>query len=66
MTHPHPHDVVVLERDFGRWPAGTVGAVVEESPSGVVVELVGPGGETLELLDVPAHRVRVVEDLGGR
>lgn len=53
---------MVLDRDFGRWPAGTVGAVVDESPVGAVVELVGRGGKTLELPDVPSDRVRVVED----
>jgi hypothetical protein len=56
-----PHDVVALERDIGRWPAGTVGAVVAELPGGVVVEVVGPAGETLDILDLPAGHVRAAE-----
>jgi hypothetical protein len=52
MAGLHPHDVVELERDFGRWPAGTFGAVIE---------VVGPGGETLDLLELPAAHVRAAE-----
>jgi hypothetical protein len=61
MADLHPHDVVELERDFGRWPAGTIGAVVDEFPGGVVVEVVGPAGETLDMLDLPAGHVRAAE-----
>jgi hypothetical protein len=61
MADLHRHDVVELERDFGRWPAGTVGAVVDEFPGGVVVEVVGPAGETLDLLDLPAEHLRLAE-----
>jgi hypothetical protein len=61
MADLHPHDAVELERDFGRWPAGTVGAVVELFSAGVVVEVVGPGGETLDLLELPTAHVRAAE-----
>jgi hypothetical protein len=61
MADLHPHDVVELEREFGRWPAGTVGAVVDDFPGGVVVEVVGPRGETLDMLDLPGGHVRVAE-----
>jgi hypothetical protein len=61
MADLHPHDVVELERACGRWPAGTVGVIVDEFNGGVVVEVVGSGGETLELLDLPAGHVRAAE-----
>lgn len=58
MAEFHPHDVVELERDFGRWPAGTVGAVVDEFPGGLVVEIVGPAGETLDMLELASDHLR--------
>ena len=61
MTDFHPHDVVELDRDFGRWPAGTVGAVVDEFPGGIVVEIVGPAGETLDLLELPSGHLRAAD-----
>jgi hypothetical protein len=41
-----------------------MGALVDDSPGGVVVEVVGPAGETLDLLDLlelPAAHVRRAE-----
>jgi hypothetical protein len=54
------HDRAELTRDFGRWPAGTTGTIVDTFPDGVVVELVSPSGETLDLLDLPLRAVQVV------
>ena len=51
-------DVVELTRSIGRWPAGTIGTIVDEFPGGVVIEMVGPAGETLDMLDVPVEHVR--------
>jgi hypothetical protein len=62
MTDFHPHDAVELDRDFGRWPAGTLGAVVDEFPGGVVVEIVGPAGETLDLLELSSDHLRAATD----
>ena len=64
MADLHLHDVVELDRDFGRWPKGTIGAIVDEYPGGIVVELVGPAGETLDLLDLPPALVHAVDQHG--
>jgi hypothetical protein len=37
---------------------------VDDFPEGVVIELVGPAGETLDLLDLPLSSVRVIERCG--
>jgi hypothetical protein len=64
MTDLHLHDVVELDRDFGRWPKGTIGAVVDAYAGGIVVELVGPAGETLDLLDLPRDMVHALDQHG--
>jgi hypothetical protein len=64
MTDLHLYDVVELDRDFGRWPRGTIGAIVDEHAGGIVVELVGPAGETLDLLDLPPDMVHGVDQHG--
>ncbi len=62
----HPHDVVELDSDIGAWPAGTIGTVVDDFPGGVVVELVGPSGATLDMLDLPVVAVHRVEAGGAQ
>jgi hypothetical protein len=57
----HLHAVVELDRDFGHWPKGTIGTVVDEYAGGIVVELVGPAGETLDLLDLPPNVVHAAD-----
>ena len=57
----HPHDTVQLTHDLGRWPAGTAGTIVDESKAGLLVEIVGPDGRTLDLLDVHPEDVHPLE-----
>lgn len=47
-------DAVALRRPYGRWVAGTTGAVVELfDDEAALVEFVGPDGATLDMLTVP-------------
>ena len=58
MTEP-PHailDVVELLADSGRWPAGTVGTVVEADAEHALVEISDDRGHALDFISVP-HRV---------
>lgn len=48
------HDVVVLRAPVGAWPAGTTGAVISTYDDAVLVEIIGPGGKTLDTIQVPA------------
>ena len=64
MTEYRDLDVVELTRTIDRWPAGTTGTIVDDFPAGVVLELVGPAGETLDMLDVSLDCVRPAP--GGR
>jgi hypothetical protein len=51
------HDVVVLREPVGTWPAGTTGAVVSAYDDTMLVEITGPGGRTLDTIQVPAERL---------
>lgn len=51
------HDVVTLREPVGTWPAGTVGAVISTYGSTMLVEITGPGGKTLDTIQVPADRL---------
>lgn len=53
------HDVVVLRTAVGVWPAGTVGAVISAYDGTMLVEIAGPGGKTLDTIQVPADRLDV-------
>lgn len=46
------HDVVVLREPVGAWPAGTTGAVVSVYDDTLLVEITGPGGKTLDTIQV--------------
>lgn len=46
------HDVVVLREPVGAWPAGTTGAVISVYDHVLLVEIVGPGGKTLDTIQV--------------
>lgn len=48
-------DVVELLVDSGRWPAGTVGTVVEADAEKALVEISDDRGHTLDFISVP-HR----------
>jgi hypothetical protein len=60
MSEIHLLDRVELTSGTEEWPAGTTGTVVDEFDGGVMVELVGPDGATLALLDLPLAGVRPV------
>jgi len=53
------HDTVVLREPNGVWPAGTSGAVISIYDDAVLVEIVGPGGATLDTIPVAAERLDV-------
>jgi hypothetical protein len=40
----------------------SAGAVVDEFPGGVVVEIVGPAGETLDLLELASGHLRTANE----
>jgi hypothetical protein len=58
-TMPEPRhtilDVVELVADSGRWPAGTVGTVVEADAEQALVEISDDRGHALDFVSVP-HR----------
>jgi hypothetical protein len=56
------HDVVVLRDQVGTWPAGTVGAVISAYDNTMLVEITGPGGKTLDTIQVPADRLDAKRD----
>jgi hypothetical protein len=49
------HDVVVLREPVGAWPSRTTGAVISVYEDGTrLVEITGPGGKALDIIQVPA------------
>lgn len=55
MTEPRHAilDVVELLADSGRWPAGTVGTVVETDAEQALVEISDDRGHALDFISVP-------------
>ena len=51
------HDVVVLREPVGPWTAGTTGAVISVYDGILLVEISGPGGKTLDTIQVPATQL---------
>lgn len=52
----HPHailDVVELRVDAGRWPAGTIGTVVESDADQALIEISDDRGHGLDFIAVP-------------
>jgi hypothetical protein len=49
----HPLDVVEIEVESGRWPAGTQGTIVEMADSAALVEIADDRGHTLDLVELP-------------
>lgn len=47
------HEIVELLIDVGRWPAGTVGTVVDANDTTVLVEIADDRGHGLDFLSVP-------------
>lgn len=53
------HDVVVLRKPVGAWPAGTTGAVVSVYDNTLLVEITDHDGKTLDAIRIPATRLSV-------
>jgi len=53
------HDVVVLREPVGAGPAGATGAVISVYDDTLLVEITGPGGKTLDTIEVAAARLDV-------
>jgi hypothetical protein len=51
------HDVVRLETDSGRWPAGTVGTIVELDAATALVEVADDHGHALDFISVPQDQL---------
>lgn len=47
------HDVVELITESGRWPAGTVGTVVEADDHAALVEISDDRGHALDFVSLP-------------
>lgn len=54
MAHRHfEHDTVQLVIGSGRWPAGTVGTVVESSDAIALIEIADDHGGALDFVSLP-------------
>jgi hypothetical protein len=53
-------DGVELRAASGRWPAGTLGTVVEAFDDGVMIEIADDKGRGVDLLELPHEAVAVV------
>jgi exonuclease VII small subunit len=61
-TARHPiseHDVVVLRQPVGAWPAGTTGAVISDYGDTLLVEITGPGGKTLDMIQATLAQLKI-------
>jgi hypothetical protein len=55
-TAPHHLlDIVELRVESGRWPAGTVGTVVEADEHQALVEISDERGHALDFIAIPHH-----------
>jgi hypothetical protein len=54
-------DVVELLVDSGRWPAGTVGTVVEADPQRLLIEISDDRGHGLDFIALPHDAVAAAE-----
>jgi hypothetical protein len=57
----HTLDVVELTAGSGRWPAGTVGTVVEMHDRTLLVEVDDERGHALDYVEIPLDLARPVE-----
>jgi len=53
-------DVVEMLDPVGRWPAGTSGAIVDESRDWKQIEISDEQGQMVDLISVPGHRLRLI------
>ena len=56
----HPLDVVELIADSGRWPAGTVGTVLEADDQSALVEISDDRGHALDFVSLPHDALAAV------
>lgn len=54
-------DVIELKVASGRWPAGTVGTVVELLDSAALIEVSDERGHAVDFLTLPLEAVQVME-----
>jgi hypothetical protein len=59
-------DVVELVADSGRWPAGTIGTVVEADADKALVEITDDRGHGLDFISVPHGALAPAGDHAGR
>jgi hypothetical protein len=52
---PQLLDIVELRVDCGRWPAGTVGTVVEADEHEALIEVSDDRGHALDFIALPHH-----------
>jgi hypothetical protein len=60
MSAKHQHavlEVVELLTDSGRWPAGTVGTIVESDQERVLVEIGDDRGHGIDFVSLPHNAV---------
>jgi hypothetical protein len=61
-TRPHTElDVVELLAESGRWPAGTVGTVVEASDAVALMEIADDRGHAIDFVSVPHDALRSLD-----
>lgn len=56
----HALDVVELIADSGRWPAGTVGTVLEADDQSALVEISDEQGHALDFVSLPLDALATV------
>ena len=56
----HALDVVELIADSGRWPAGTVGTVLEADDQSALVEISDDQGHALDFVSLPLDALATV------
>jgi hypothetical protein len=59
-------DVVELVAHSGRWPAGTIGTVVEADDERALVEISDDRGHALDFIAVPHHALAPAGDQAER
>ena len=60
------HDVVRLEADSGRWPAGTVGTIVELDAGTALVEVADDQGHAIDFISVPQDQLASADEQRSR
>jgi hypothetical protein len=58
-------DIVELLVDTGRWPAGTIGTVVETDPKRALIEVSDDRGHALDFVSVPQDALASKTDRPG-